>query len=97
MAAFWASMAAQDFRAALARITTPMLVIHGADSQVYPDGATAFIARHRAERKARRHCQARATCRTSKRRICFFTHVEAFVRETRRSELRAEEQSHEAD
>lgn len=45
MAPFWASMAAQDFRAAIARISAPTLVIHGADSQVYPDEATAFVAR----------------------------------------------------
>ncbi len=44
MSALWASMAAQDFRAALAHIATPMLAVHGADSQVYPDGATTFIA-----------------------------------------------------
>jgi len=44
MASFWRSMASQDFRAAIARITQPMLVIHGGESQVYPDGATAFVA-----------------------------------------------------
>lgn len=44
MAAYWASMAAQDFRAALSHITQPMLVIHGGESQVYPDGATKFVA-----------------------------------------------------
>jgi pimeloyl-ACP methyl ester carboxylesterase len=45
MAAFWASMSAQDFCGALQTFTPPMLIIHGAESQIYPDGATAFIAR----------------------------------------------------
>ena len=44
MAPFWASMTRQDFRGALARINVPTLVIHGGDSQVYPDDATAFVA-----------------------------------------------------
>jgi len=44
MASFWASMARQDFRDRLAAIETPMLILHGAESQVYPDGATAFVA-----------------------------------------------------
>lgn len=44
MAAFWRSMAAKDYRAALKRMTTPTLIIRGEDSQTYPDGATAFIA-----------------------------------------------------
>lgn len=44
MAPFWASMAAQDFRETLARIEAPTLVIHGGDSQVYPDDATVFVA-----------------------------------------------------
>jgi pimeloyl-ACP methyl ester carboxylesterase len=88
MASFWTSMAAQDFRAALKRIVTPMLVIHGGDSQVYPDEATAFVA---------------ATAPNAKRVVMpgaghvphleapgdFLKHVEAFVRETRRPELRS--------
>jgi pimeloyl-[acyl-carrier protein] methyl ester esterase len=88
MASYWQSMAQQDFRAALARITTPMLVIHGGDSQVYPDGATAFVAQ---------------TAPNAKRVVIpgvghvphleapddFLNHVEAFVRETRRPELRS--------
>ena len=87
MASFWRSMADQDFRAALARIAQPMLVIHGGDSQVYPDGATAFVAR--AAPNAQRvvipgaghvpHLEAPDA---------FFNHVEAFVRAQRRSELR---------
>jgi pimeloyl-[acyl-carrier protein] methyl ester esterase len=44
MAPFWASMAAQDFRATLARISAPTLVIHGGESQIYPDEATVFVA-----------------------------------------------------
>lgn len=88
MAAFWASMAAQDFRPALARISTPMLVIHGGDSQVYDDGATAFIAQ---------------TAPNAKRVVIpgaghvphleapddFLNHIEAFVRDTRRPDLRS--------
>jgi pimeloyl-[acyl-carrier protein] methyl ester esterase len=88
MASYWRSMAAQDFRAALARITTPMLVIHGADSQVYDDGATEFIAQ---------------TAPNAKRVVIpgaghvphleapddFLNHIEAFVRDTRRPELRS--------
>lgn len=88
MASFWASMTQQDFRGALARIATPMLVIHGGDSQVYPDGATAFVAS--AAPNAKRivipgvghvpHLEAPDD---------FLNHVEAFVRETRRPELRS--------
>ncbi|MBL8545111.1 MAG: alpha/beta hydrolase [Hyphomonadaceae bacterium] len=88
MASYWRSMAGQDFRTALARITTPMLVIHGGDSQVYDDGATEFIA---------------LTAPNAKRVIIkgaghvphleapddFLNHIEAFVRETRRPELRS--------
>jgi pimeloyl-ACP methyl ester carboxylesterase len=44
MQALWASMAQQDFRAALARIDTPVLAVRGAQSQVYPAGASAFVA-----------------------------------------------------
>jgi len=44
MAPFWASMTRQDFRTSLSRITAPALVIHGGDSQVYPDEATMFVA-----------------------------------------------------
>jgi pimeloyl-ACP methyl ester carboxylesterase len=88
MASFWTSMAQQDFREALARIATPMLVIHGGDSQVYPDGATAFVA---------------ATAPNAKRVVIpgaghvphleapddFLNHIEAFVRDTRRPELKS--------
>lgn len=88
MASFWASMAAQDFRAALPSITQPMLVIHGGESQVYPDDATAFIAR---------------TAPNAKRTVIagaghvphheapdqFFEIIEAFIRKTRGLELRS--------
>lgn len=88
MASFWASMAAQDFRAALARITTPMLVIHGSDSQVYDDGATQFIARTAPNAKGVvikgaghvPHLEAPDD---------FLNHIEAFARDTRRPELRS--------
>ncbi len=88
MASFWQSMASQDFRAALARIVTPMLVIQGGDSQVYDDGATAFIARTAPNAKSVvikgaghvPHLEAPDD---------FLNHIEAFVRETRRPELRS--------
>ena len=88
MASYWRSMAAQDFRATLARVPQRMLVIRGAESQVYPDGATAHIARiaPNAERVVIEdaghvpHLEAPDQ---------FFTHVEAFVRGERRSELRS--------
>ncbi len=87
MASFWRSMAGQDFRAALARIVQPVLVIHGGDGQVYPDGATAYVAQAapHAERVVIAgaghvpHLEAPAA---------FFQHVEAFVRSQRRAELR---------
>jgi pimeloyl-[acyl-carrier protein] methyl ester esterase len=44
MAAFWRSMAAQDFRAALPGISAPVLAVHGGESQIYPAGATEFVA-----------------------------------------------------
>jgi pimeloyl-[acyl-carrier protein] methyl ester esterase len=45
MASLWTSMAAQDFRTAIAAIAAPVLVIRGAESPIYPDGATDFVAR----------------------------------------------------
>jgi len=44
MADYWRSMAAQDFRATLSAVTAPVLALHGGDSQIYPAGATAFVA-----------------------------------------------------
>jgi pimeloyl-[acyl-carrier protein] methyl ester esterase len=88
MASFWQSMARQDFRAALARITQPMLVIHGGDSQVYPDGATRFVAN--AAPNAQRVVIAGAGhVPHLEAPDVFFTHVEAFVRSLRRSDLRS--------
>ena len=88
MASFWQSMATQDFRAALSRIATPMLVIHGGDSQVYDDGATQFIAQTAPNAKGViikgaghvPHLEAPDD---------FLNHIEAFVRETRRPDLRS--------
>lgn len=85
MASFWSSMAKQDFRATLARIATPMLVIGGAQSQVYPDGATAFVA-HTAPHAERivisgaghvPHLEAQST---------FIEHIEGFARAARQPE-----------
>lgn len=87
MTSFWTSMVAQDFRAALARITQPMLVISGRDSQVYPDGATAFIA-HTAPNAKRIVLPGAGHVPHLEAPDLFFQHVEAFVREERRSELR---------
>lgn len=87
MASFWASMAAQDFRAALARIETPMLVIHGADSPVYPDGATAFVA-HTAPRGARAVITGAGHVPHLEAPDAFFTEIEAFAQSLRRPELR---------
>jgi pimeloyl-ACP methyl ester carboxylesterase len=44
MASLWASMAGQDFRAALADIVAPVLAVRGAQSQIYPAAATEFVA-----------------------------------------------------
>lgn len=88
MAAFWASMAAQDFRPALARIATPMLVIHGGDSQVYDDGATAFIA-HTAPNAKRVVIPGAGHVPHLEAPDDFLNHIEAFVRDTRRPDLRS--------
>jgi pimeloyl-ACP methyl ester carboxylesterase len=88
MAPFWTSMTEQDFRSGLARIAQPMLVIHGRESQIYPDGSTEFVARTAPH--ARRvvitgaghvpHLEAPDQ---------FFNHVEAFVRTTRQADMRS--------
>ncbi|QGZ96759.1 alpha/beta fold hydrolase [Terricaulis silvestris] len=88
MASYWASMARQDFRAALAGMTMPMLVIHGADSQVYPDEATAFIA-SAAPNAERVVIQGAGHVPHLEAPDTFFNHVEAFVRKTRQPELRS--------
>ena len=80
-------MTAQDFRAALARIAQPMLVIHGGDSQVYPDGATAFVA-EAAPRGERIVIPGAGHVPHLEAPEAFFQHVEAFVRGERRAELR---------
>lgn len=86
MASYWASMARQDFRVALARIKQPMLVIHGGESQVYPDGATAFIAQT-APNAERVVIPGAGHVPHLEAPDLFFNHVEAFVRKTRRPEL----------
>lgn len=88
MASFWSSMAAQDFRAALARIAVPMLVIHGGDSQVYDDGATAFVA-HTAPNAKRVVIPGAGHVPHLEAPDDFLNHIEAFVRDTRRPELRS--------
>jgi pimeloyl-[acyl-carrier protein] methyl ester esterase len=88
MASFWTSMAAQDFRAALARIATPMLVIHGGDSQVYPDGATAFVA-HTAPNAKRVVIPGAGHVPHLEASEAFLNHIEAFIRDTRGPDLRS--------
>lgn len=88
MAAFWTSMAAQDFRGVIARIATPMLVIHGGDSQVYDDGATAFVA-HTAPHAKRVVIPGAGHVPHLEAPDSFLNEIEAFVRETRRPDLRS--------
>lgn len=45
MACLWASMAKQDFSAALAHIEAPLLMVHGGDSLVITDPAADFVAK----------------------------------------------------
>jgi pimeloyl-[acyl-carrier protein] methyl ester esterase len=86
MASFWASMADQDFRTALKDITQPMLVVHGGDSQVYPDEATAFVARTAPNAK-RAVIAGAGHVPHLEAADSFFEEVEAFARTTRRPEL----------
>jgi pimeloyl-ACP methyl ester carboxylesterase len=72
----------------VARIAQPMLVIRGAESQVYPDGATAHIART-APKAERVLIEGAGHVPHLEAPEDFFTHVEAFVRRERRSELRS--------
>jgi pimeloyl-ACP methyl ester carboxylesterase len=88
MASFWRSMVAQDFRAAFARVPQRMLVIRGAESQVYPDGATTHIARA-APNAERVVIEGAGHVPHLEAPDQFFTHVEAFVRGERRSETRS--------
>jgi pimeloyl-ACP methyl ester carboxylesterase len=85
MASFWSSMANQDFRAALSDIATPMLVIAGADSQVYPDGATAFVA-HTAPHAERVIISGAGHVPHLEAQSAFIEHIEAFARAARQPE-----------
>jgi pimeloyl-[acyl-carrier protein] methyl ester esterase len=87
MASYWASMATQDFRDTIAGVNAPMLVIHGRESQVYPESATDFIARTapNAERVAIANAGHVPHLEAPDQ---FFQHVEAFVSNTRRSQLK---------
>jgi pimeloyl-[acyl-carrier protein] methyl ester esterase len=87
MASYWRSMAAQDFRAALTLISQPMLVIHGGDSQVYPDGATAFVAQT-APNAMRVVIPGAGHVPHLEAPDAFFNQIEAFVRGQRRPESR---------
>jgi pimeloyl-ACP methyl ester carboxylesterase len=85
MASFWSSMASQDFRAALSGIATPMLVIAGAESQVYPDGATAFVA-HTAPQAERVIISGAGHVPHLEAQSAFIEHIEAFARAARQPE-----------
>jgi pimeloyl-[acyl-carrier protein] methyl ester esterase len=87
MASYWASMATQDFRDALVQLRAPMLVIHGRESQVYPESAPDFIARTAPDAKRVAIANAGHVPHLEAPDQ-FFQHVEAFVSETRRSELK---------
>ncbi|HYE48119.1 MAG TPA: alpha/beta hydrolase [Azospirillaceae bacterium] len=43
MAQLWASLTGQDFRAELAAVETPTLILHGRRSQLYGPGTAAFL------------------------------------------------------
>ncbi|WP_395646499.1 alpha/beta fold hydrolase [Terricaulis sp.] len=86
MAAFWSSMAAQDCRAALTKISAPMLVIHGADSVIYPDGATEFVA-NAAPKGQRIVLSGAGHVPHLETPDAFFEIVEAFARASRRPDL----------
>lgn len=86
MASYWASMASQDFRGALASITAPMLVIHGADSPVYSDAATAFVA-DAAPKGQRIVLSGAGHVPHLETPDAFFETVETFARAVRRADL----------
>jgi len=86
MASFWASMARQDFRTSLGAISAPMLVIHGADSLVYPDGATEFVARA-APNAQRIVIDGAGHVPHLEAPDAFFNHITTFARNARRSVL----------
>jgi pimeloyl-ACP methyl ester carboxylesterase len=88
MAPYWASMAQQDFRAAIARIEQPMLVIHGADSPIYPDEATQFIA-DVAPNAKRVVIAGAGHVPHLEAPDAFFQQIESFVRTTRAPDLRS--------
>jgi pimeloyl-ACP methyl ester carboxylesterase len=88
MAPFWTSMTEQDFRGALAQIGQPMLVIHGRESQVYPDGSTEFVA-HAAPHARRVVIPGAGHVPHLEAPDQFFNHVEAFVRTTRQADMRS--------
>jgi pimeloyl-ACP methyl ester carboxylesterase len=86
MASFWASMAAQDFRTSLGAIKAPMLIIHGADSLVYGDGATEFVART-APNAQRIVIDGAGHVPHLEAPDAFFNHITTFARNARRSLL----------
>lgn len=83
MAALWGSMTRQDFRTALRAIDAPVLVVRGAESQVHPDGATAFVAAA-CPRGSRVTIAGAGHVPHLEAPDQFFDHVEAFARNPRR-------------
>lgn len=88
MAAYWRSMAGQDFRAALGKIKTPMRALYGAASQVYPEGASAFIERA-APAATRVAVNGAGHVPHLEAPDVFLNEIEAFVRITRRPDLQS--------
>jgi len=88
MASFWASMAAQDFRDRLSAVHAPMLVIHGGESQVYPEGATQFVA-NAAPNGVHVTIPGAGHVPHLEAPDAFFQQIEGFNRTTRRPETRS--------
>lgn len=88
MAAFWASMAGQDFRVALTHIETPMLMLHGAESQIYRDETSAFVAAT-APRGLHASIPGAGHVPHLEAPEFFYQQIEAFIRTTRRPETKS--------
>ena len=88
MASYWASMAEQDFGASRARIAQRVLLISGEESHVYRDEPTDFIART-APNATRVIIPNAGHVPHLEAPDAFFQHVEAFVRDARRNEMRS--------
>lgn len=88
MAQLWRSMATEDFRNSLAGLGCPMLVLRGAESQIYPEGAAAFIAAN-GRRSEFANIPGAGHVPHLEAPDIFLNHVEAFARALRGAELRS--------